>query len=125
MIRKGKVYVMRKKVYMGGKGKYAHLYKLPAWPGLRRLTFRRDSLICQDCKVLCAGVYPALDSPTCDHITPHRGDVVLFLNPDNLQTLCKHCHDSAKAKIEARGYSNAPDATGWPNDGDHPANRRA
>lgn len=28
-----------------------------------------------------------------DHITPHRGDPVLFWDEDNWQPLCKKCHD--------------------------------
>ena len=35
-----------------------------------------------------------------DHIKPHKGDVVLFYDPTNLQSLCKHHHDSAKAMLE-------------------------
>ena len=35
-----------------------------------------------------------------DHIRPHRGDMVLFWEPTNHQTTCKHCHDVHKARIE-------------------------
>ena len=28
-----------------------------------------------------------------DHITPHRGDMVLFWDRENWQSLCKRCHD--------------------------------
>lgn len=28
-----------------------------------------------------------------DHIRPHRGDMALFSDPANLQSLCKRCHD--------------------------------
>ena len=28
-----------------------------------------------------------------DHITPHRGDPVLFWDESNWQSLCKSCHD--------------------------------
>ena len=35
----------------------------------------------------------------CDHVLPHRGDPVLFAGP--IQSLCKRCHDSVKAKEEA------------------------
>lgn len=38
-----------------------------------------------------------------DHIRPHRGDVVLFRDPNNHQSLCKHCHDR-KTRLE----DNAP-----------------
>ena len=35
-----------------------------------------------------------------DHIRMHRGDLHLFFDPDNLQTLCKACHDSHKQAQE-------------------------
>jgi len=38
-----------------------------------------------------------------DHITPHKGDVALFHDPDNLQSLCKRCHDSVKQRLENGG----------------------
>lgn len=60
---------------------------------------------------------------TCDHIVPHKGDEVLFFNPDNLQTTCKQCHDSAKQHEEIHGYSKEIGADGWPSDPNHPFNR--
>ena len=39
-----------------------------------------------------------------DHIEPHRGDVDLFWDQDNLETLCRYpCHDKDKQGHEARG----------------------
>lgn len=35
-----------------------------------------------------------------DHITPHRGDDRLRLDPKNVQTLCKPHHDGEKARAE-------------------------
>ncbi|MEV4606179.1 HNH endonuclease [Neorhizobium sp. LMR1-1-1.1] len=35
-----------------------------------------------------------------DHIEPHKGDIDLFRDPNNLQSLCKHHHDSAKQMME-------------------------
>ena len=72
-----------------------------------------------------SGRAPAPHSPVCDHKTPHRGNAALFRDPANLWTLCKACHDSDKQGQEVRGYSRAPDATGWPSDPRHPANRKA
>jgi 5-methylcytosine-specific restriction protein A len=49
-----------------------------------------------------------------DHKTPHRGDPELFWNESNWQSLCKPCHDGAKAR-EERG-SPTPhriSADGW------------
>ena len=33
-----------------------------------------------------------------DHVTPHRGDWALFIDPANHQSLCKSCHDRKTAK---------------------------
>lgn len=35
-----------------------------------------------------------------DHKKPHKGDAELFHDPNNLQSLCKHHHDSAKQMME-------------------------
>ncbi len=44
-----------------------------------------------------------------DHITPHRGDMNLFWDQDNWQTLCRLCHDIDKQRHEQRGGT----AAGW------------
>lgn len=36
-----------------------------------------------------------------DHIEAHRGDMALFWDRNNWQTLCKPCHDSVKQAEEA------------------------
>ncbi|KVT81392.1 hypothetical protein WK59_18825 [Burkholderia ubonensis] len=38
-----------------------------------------------------------------DHIVPHRGDRRLQLDPNNIQTMCKPHHDSAKQREERGG----------------------
>ena len=38
-----------------------------------------------------------------DHITPHRGDMDLFWDQDNWQTLCRLCHDIDKSRHEHKG----------------------
>ncbi len=35
-----------------------------------------------------------------DHITPHKQNPYLLYDPNNLQSLCKHCHDSVKQRQE-------------------------
>lgn len=40
-----------------------------------------------------------------DHIEPHHGDPNLFWDSDNHQSLCAHCHDSVKKKIENKGLA--------------------
>lgn len=48
----------------------------------------------QDCTALATDV---------DHVTPHRGDDALRLDPDNLQSLC-HSHHSQKTATEDGGF---------------------
>lgn len=58
-----------------------------------------------------------------DHIVPHRGDLDLFWDPSNWQTLCPDHHDIVKQREEVRGFTTACGLDGWPLDPDHPANR--
>ena len=99
-------------------------YGLMRWHRLARDQRALDRFQCRTCGILCVGRPPALNSPVCDHIEAHHGDSALFWNPDNLQTLCKRCHDGAKAAQEARGYGAECDADSWPIDPAHPANVR-
>lgn len=42
-----------------------------------------------------------------DHIKPHKGDLELFRDPENHQSLCKRCHDS-KTRREDGGFGSPP-----------------
>jgi len=44
--------------------------------------------LCVQCE--CEGRTTA--ATDVDHITPHRGDMVLFWDVNNWQSLCKRCH---------------------------------
>lgn len=56
-----------------------------------------------------------------DHLKPHRGDLTLFWDRNNWQSLCKHCHDSHKQRQEKSGRASAAcDTTGMPTDPSHP-----
>ena len=95
---------------------YRKLYGTKRWRALRQ-------------KILTSDPYCRM--PTChkiasvvDHIIPHRGDLTLFYDEDNLQPLCKTCHDSHKQRDERRGYSGDVDKSGWPSDAAHPVNVR-
>jgi hypothetical protein len=57
----------------------------------------------------------------CDHINPHRGDVISFF-AGPFQSLCKQCHDTVKQSEEVRGYRGDADEDGWPTDPRHPVN---
>lgn len=70
-------------------------YKTARWEALRHATFHRDNFTCQ--MAACGRV---TSRPICDHRDPHRGDPGLFWDPQNLQTLCKACHDGVKQRLE-------------------------
>lgn len=71
-------------------------YKLARWRLLRCKIFLRDLYTCRKCG-LVEGNTALL---VCDHIKPHRGDARLFWDENNLQTLCKSCHDKLKQAEE-------------------------
>lgn len=73
-------------------------YKLARWQQLRLRVFLRDSYTCQ----FCNNVEGNTSLLVADHKRPHRGDELLFWDEDNVQTLCKSCHDSRKQSIERR-----------------------
>lgn len=57
--------------------------------------------------------HPSCSHPECDmlatdvdHLTPHRGDDALRLDPDNLQSLC-HSHHSSKTATQDGGFGRA------------------
>ena len=57
-----------------------------------------------------------------DHVKPHRGDWNLFWLGE-LQSLCRHCHESGKKFEEQRGFRSDIGEDGWPTDPRHPANK--
>jgi len=92
---------------------YKRLYSTKRWKLLRVEAFVRDGYKCQHkaCGVLCVGKSPAGNSPVCDHIVKHEGDKTLFFDLNNLQTLCKRCHDGFKRRLEAGTRMQRTD--GW------------
>ncbi|XZE36532.1 HNH endonuclease signature motif containing protein [Pirellulaceae bacterium SH501] len=61
-----------------------------------RIGFLRENPFC----VECAKDDRYIASTVVDHITPHRGDEVLFWARWNWQALCKRCHDRKTARGE-------------------------
>lgn len=51
---------------------------------------------------ICKRVEGRKGQTVADHKRPHRGDEALFWDRQNLQCLCKPCHDSTKQAEEAR-----------------------
>lgn len=76
---------------------WQHLYGRARWKALRQHQLANQPL-CEFC--LRREVVEV--ATIVDHRTPHKGDVALFHDPDNLQSLCKRCHDRDK-RLEERG----------------------
>lgn len=73
-------------------------YKTSRWQALRLRVLARDGCTCQR----CGRIESDTSQLVADHVMPHRGDVALFWDVGNLQTLCAPCHNSAK-QAEERG----------------------
>lgn len=73
------------------------LYRTARWARLRWAAFVRDLFTCQ----MCGRIEPDTSKLVCDHRRPHRGDLELFWDEENLQTLCASpCHSKHKQRME-------------------------
>ncbi|HEX5935972.1 MAG TPA: HNH endonuclease signature motif containing protein [Pseudorhizobium sp.] len=88
-----------------------HLYDTAAWKRLRQHQLTMEPL----CR-FCLEVEDVTEADTVDHVEPHRGQLDLFYDPDNLQSLCRSCHDGRKRRIERGKADIRFDAAGWPVD---------
>jgi len=75
-------------------------YKTARWQKLRWSTLVRDRFTCQ--MPGCGKLEPNTSQLVADHKTPHHGDEALFWDENNLQCLCKPCHDKLKQSLERR-----------------------
>ncbi len=76
---------------------YKHLYNSSRWRRLRKHVLNKQPL-CVEC-MKAKRLTPAT---VVDHIKPHEGDSTLFFDEENLQPLCKPCHDRKTAKKDGR-----------------------
>lgn len=79
-------------------------YNSTAWRRVRESHLRLEPL-CRYCLPASVPGYAV------DHIVPHRGDVDLFFDPENLQTLCL-THHNQKILADNRGASGAANLEG-------------
>lgn len=84
-----------------------------------RKAFLCDNPLC----VMCLAEDRTTAANVVDHIKEHKGDLELFWDMDNWQSLCDSHHNSTKQQIEKSGYHDLIDESGWPTDSQHPANR--
>lgn len=91
----------------GGKNRHAQGYGT-SWDKLRKYVIDRDKGLCQHC--LPKGRVRVGNQ--CDHIKPKAQGGTDDL--DNLQLLCRPCHD--RKSLRDRGYRVKPStgADGWP-----------
>lgn len=73
-------------------------YNLARWRALRLRVFTRDLFTCQWQD--CGRIEGDTSRLVADHREPHKGDPRLFWDEENVQTLCKTCHDKAKQTEE-------------------------
>ena len=83
------------------------LHKTVRWQQLRWSVLVRDQFTCQ----ICGRLEGATGKLVCDHVEPHRGDVVKFW-AGPFQTLCKLCHDGQKQKEEVAARAAGLDVYG-------------
>ncbi|WP_313666109.1 HNH endonuclease [Shinella sp.] len=79
----------------GESAAWQHLYKRSRWLKLREQQLSREPL-CRFCLI----TEDVTAAEVVDHIKEHKGDEALFFDRDNLQSLCRHHHDSAKQAME-------------------------
>ena len=71
-------------------------YHSAAWQHTREMILARDYYICQECgKANCTTVHHI------NELTPGNiNDPRITLNPDNLETICRDCHDKIHNRFQ-------------------------
>ena len=102
---------------------YRKHYFTKDWRLLRVTILTRDGYRCQKCDVALSGGRSNPNSAVVHHKIPHKGDLELFYDPNNLEAVCWKCHSGALQSEEVLGYSKEIGADGWPTDPKHPGTR--
>ena len=88
------------------------LYTTRKWRNLRARHLAKNRLC-----VMCMEKGRPTLATICDHIEPHKGDMLKFWSGP-FQSLCKPHHDATKQSLEKGGEGRQPKATigldGWP-----------
>lgn len=74
---------------------FKHLYNSARWKRMRVRQLEAEPL----CR-MHAALAQLVPATVADHIKAHRGDEELFFDEENLQSLCKPCHDAHKQAQE-------------------------
>ena len=98
--------------------RYRKLYKLKRWRDLRASVLGATPL-CTRCRALGRTSLATV----VHHRLPHKGSEALFWARENLEAVCKPCHDGPIQESEAKGFTTEIGADGLPIDPSHPARR--
>ena len=96
-----------------GKKQWAYLYKTVAWKRLREQALAQCMGVCSWCGVRLVLGSRSSNSAVVHHMVAHKGDLVVFHEPTNLEVVCKACHDRPIQVAERTGISHI-DEDGWP-----------
>ncbi|EKU50327.1 HNH endonuclease [Staphylococcus massiliensis] len=88
-------------------------YNSTAWKNVRQQVLKRDNYECSWCreegKVTTTGL-------EIDHIQELQDRPDLKIEPDNLRTLCKACHNKRHKRFQYGGNQFKPKITKWSDD---------
>jgi 5-methylcytosine-specific restriction protein A len=94
----GKTRIERRREYDKNRPAWHAWYSKEPWLSIRRQQLAKEPL-CRICKEHDRDKL----ANTVDHITAHKGRLELFIDTDNLRSLCKQCHDRVTALTESFG----------------------
>ena len=100
------------------KHEYSKLYSTKAWRELRH-----NQLLIEPLCAMCKQDGFIKPAEVVDHVIPHKGNIDLFYDNKNLQSLCKYHHDSTKQILERTGKLIGGDQSGEPYDNNHHWNK--
>jgi len=102
---------------------YRSLYQSKRWRSLRSVILTRDLFTCQrpGCGVPLTSGRSAQNSAVVHHRIPHKGDLELFFDQENLEAVCWSCHSGEIQSEEKLGYDPTIGSDGWPVDDRNPA----
>jgi len=103
---------------------YRKLYGGKQWRALREQALLRDLFKCQHkgCGAMLKRGRNSPQSAVVHHLTAHKGNLDLFYDIDNLQSVCWACHSGDIQSIEHRGFDVTIGEDGWPIDPKHQGN---
>ena len=73
---------------------------------------------------ICREIGRDTAATTVHHKIKHEGNVELFWDEDNFESVCASCHSGIVRVVEHHGFSQACDINGLPLDSNHPFNKR-